>query len=1339
MKKWLSVLLVLCSLISALPTFPAAAADAVPDASVFLKQSGEGGSCTLTSVTMLLRRKAYLDGNSYWSSIVKNAVRSTATLDGLSLRWDFTYAGMRVQNGSFGNMNRTQKKDKLISLLRAHPEGILIYMYGTGLVTHGILATDYDAASGTIYCSDPADGIAKGRIPLTRAYLTGNTQDDRIGNLCSYWYVSSGRCNLTAPAVVPNAHAHAYSYANDSAHPHAEYKHCSCGHKAYTGKNMLQTACAACYPVGGVNLTRSFEKTKGTAVFYRNAVSNATSYTLKLYRSGSLYNTYSMSSESYSVSGLPGGAYTATLYAKNDKTGEERYGSCPAFEMANTYAVSFDANGGTSAPAVQTKVEDISLTLTFSKPTCAHYIFKGWATSKNAIEARYQPGDTYTKNVKITLYAVWEPETYTIHFDANGGKGELEDVTITYGDTIRMPNTLVQDYCYLKGWSANKNATEPDYRLGVDYKLSANTTLYPVWGQSTWGGDVSSSLAGSGTETDPYKISTAADLAYLAHKVNNQTTAPTYEYYQLTDNITLAYSEWTPIGIGVGEKYFYGSFDGNGYTVSDLYITQPNEGYIGLFGYAKDSAIKNMTITGAIENISLTDDHLCIGGIVGYSSFSDSLLQNLSARYFNFSVNYTSIFNSDSPAFGYGCVGAVVGYAEGNIVDCTAIDCHVNCQNGRFNIGMIVGYTTGEVISCIANASEGGLFSGSFFGTIGGLCGYAKKIEQCSVKAPYFCKNLSLPSTSRIGGLAGEATSIKACNVSFNDSSQNSISVTGGWIVTVGGIAGSATSIHDCKFDGNSIVASSNGDNGTATSPIVAVGGLVGNVFFTNIVYEEGYLRNFININGEISGSGLMHVAVGGIIGETSRSPSAAEVVKAQNIIAVADSVTASTTGNGYKSYAGNIVGYNEANLSLNNTYYNSEMSVESSTNTIVTSGTARSQKTLNVSFYTNVLGLTPYTSLANVSADSSAVWVLKNGELPELYYNCLNDITVSEGIENGTISVDKAQAVDGEIVTVTATPAAGYVLNKIYVNGVEIAGTTFETNGKSDVFATFAEEIPAYSISVTADANATATLINADAVSLQSLGSTSLSASDGDEIRINTAANTDYTVDALYVNGKEIAGDSFILEADSVVTMTVTDIGTDISATTGNAEDVSDYFATLSGSVSDTDEGTARYIRYWRADAPDAVYTTAVEEGGGTYSATVFDLEAETTYCYQMTEHGEIKSFTTCAAPDSDSFADTPVGTPSVTVSVCRKTADGYTLSIESTEPLPEGIILIGLYTGKNELITMKQINCDGSSSYTATLPFRGAAMYAKVFVWNATGGMKPLGGAERIAVTIE
>lgn len=78
---------------------------------------------------------------------------------------------------------------------------------------------------------------------------------------------------------------------------------------------------------------------------------------------------------------------------------------------ANTWTVKYNANGGSGAPADQTKIYDQTLKLSSTKPTRLDYNFKGWATSKaNADKGTvsYAAGANYTANAAITLYAVWE-------------------------------------------------------------------------------------------------------------------------------------------------------------------------------------------------------------------------------------------------------------------------------------------------------------------------------------------------------------------------------------------------------------------------------------------------------------------------------------------------------------------------------------------------------------------------------------------------------------------------------------------------------------------------------------------------------------------------------------------------------------------------------------------------------------------------------------------------------------------------------------------------------------------------------------------------------------------
>lgn len=72
------------------------------------------------------------------------------------------------------------------------------------------------------------------------------------------------------------------------------------------------------------------------------------------------------------------------------------------------YTISYNANGGSGAPASQTKTHGVTLTLSSVKPTRSGYTFMGWATSSTATSASYSAGGSYTANASRTLYAVWQ-------------------------------------------------------------------------------------------------------------------------------------------------------------------------------------------------------------------------------------------------------------------------------------------------------------------------------------------------------------------------------------------------------------------------------------------------------------------------------------------------------------------------------------------------------------------------------------------------------------------------------------------------------------------------------------------------------------------------------------------------------------------------------------------------------------------------------------------------------------------------------------------------------------------------------------------------------------------
>lgn len=149
-----------------------------------------------------------------------------------------------------------------------------------------------------------------------------------------------------------------------------------------------------------------------------------------------------------------------------------------------SYAIKYNANGGSGAPSSQTKWYGTALTLSSTKPTRTGYTFQGWATSASGSVA-YAAGARYTANASITLYAVWKALTYTVKYDANGGSGAPSNQTKTYGVTLTLSSTKPTRTNYtFKGWGTSASATTIAYAAGANYTANAGVTLYAIWEQS---------------------------------------------------------------------------------------------------------------------------------------------------------------------------------------------------------------------------------------------------------------------------------------------------------------------------------------------------------------------------------------------------------------------------------------------------------------------------------------------------------------------------------------------------------------------------------------------------------------------------------------------------------------------------------------------------------------------------------------------------------------------------------------------------------------------------------------------------------------------------------------
>lgn len=268
---------------------------------------------------------------------------------------------------------------------------------------------------------------------------------------------------------------------------------------------------------------------------------------------------------------------------------------------------------------------------------------------------------------------------------------------------------------------------------------------------------VSASFSGSGagTESDPYQITTLSQL----DEVRNDLDA----YYILMNDIDASATVGWNSGAGfepIGDwsNAFIGTFDGQGYEISGLYIYRPSAVTVGLFGYTssgfeiKNVGIVDVNITGNLfvgglvgenEGNTVTDSYVtgnitgdsCVGGLVGAnyveivnSSFTGNIIGNITEVFFQSigglaGYNCGNISNSYSSGTvsGYRYVGGLVGANE----DCEIINSYSTANvNGNSQVGGLVGDDDGSTITA---AYSTGIVTGTV--QTGGLVGYASGSE----------------------------------------------------------------------------------------------------------------------------------------------------------------------------------------------------------------------------------------------------------------------------------------------------------------------------------------------------------------------------------------------------------------------------------------------------------------------------------------------------------------------------------------------------------------------------------------------------------------------------------
>lgn len=320
---------------------------------------------------------------------------------------------------------------------------------------------------------------------------------------------------------------------------------------------------------------------------------------------------------------------------------------------------------------------------------------------------------------------------------------------------------------------------------------------------------------GTGAEDMPYLVSSAADLEQLAVNVNVGTDY-NGTYFQLTTDIDLDGSGWTPIGTGT--HMFKGTFDGNSLGVQNLSINNTSGDYQGLFGRTSGAMIENLSVTGDVHGHAFvgllvgeadadTSIHYCsasgtvtatdivAGGLVG--NYGDSLSTILGStadvdvtgtRFVGGLVGYCNYVHvTQSGATGTVTAsndesGGLVGLSNRSVFE---QDYALGAVTGEGDVGGFVGssYADGpsDAVStftnCYAKGSAVSTFSGygwcagSFIGEVTDSdlanC-YGSGIAGCTADTGYY-----------IGGFAGEVDDDVSFTACYFDSDKNGSAAAG--------------------------------------------------------------------------------------------------------------------------------------------------------------------------------------------------------------------------------------------------------------------------------------------------------------------------------------------------------------------------------------------------------------------------------------------------------------------------------------------------------------------------------------------------------------------------------
>ncbi len=367
-------------------------------------------------------------------------------------------------------------------------------------------------------------------------------------------------------------------------------------------------------------------------------------------------------------------------------------------------------------------------------------------TADNVYEAIFFPGKGQKSGARMLTVVMSDSKAYNVIIDS--------DLELNRGYAYTMNVKVGKDK--IEAGSVNVMEWQPEKELG---EKESYIEEYSVWdGKST-----ESITKGSGSESDPYLIESAAQLAGLAYNINNDDSY-NYKgkYYKLMKDIDLASKPWTPVGNSTHFPHL--RLDGNGKSIINLKV-DVSDGCAGLFYWlagtssTEKSLVRNLTIRNADVKTGGRD----AGVIVGFTSFLD--------------IIDCRVDGSVTSAY---CAGGIVGSGDPSIINCRAD----------------VNVTVNAPASTSKSVAAGGLIGDISFNN-----GQDNTITNCTVRGTVTVNSQNLSGNDfHAGGVAGLAFANVMDCTSYADiysTSENEVRVGG-----IVGAVGAGSKITNCSAYG---------------------------------------------------------------------------------------------------------------------------------------------------------------------------------------------------------------------------------------------------------------------------------------------------------------------------------------------------------------------------------------------------------------------------------------------------------------------------------------------------------------------------------------------------------